>query len=90
MNLSLPIFQTGLQRYALFFNFQIYFAKFSEISFFCVSLGKNSTSAGTPVSNGIAKVRFIFELPNFFKIKNAFPKRLDQHFTSKSLTFNGE
>ena len=30
MNLSLPVFRTGLQRYALFFNLQIFLQLFSE------------------------------------------------------------
>ena len=70
--LSRPVFRTGMQRYALFFNFQTFFQKFSK------KFKTSKTSApvfsrthaltDTRFSNGSAKVRLFSLLPNFFII----------------------
>ena len=61
-----PVFRTGLQRYALFFNFQIFLQKFFNFHFSASVLVRTLSLAGHPFFKGSAKVRLFYLLPNFF------------------------
>ena len=66
MNLSIPVFRTGLQRYALFLNFQIFLQKFLKLFFLRQSFVELSAFLAARFSNGSAKVRIKIKLPNFY------------------------
>ena len=70
--LSRPVFRTGMQRYALFFNFQNFFQKFSKKFQTSKTLApvfsRTHALTDTRFSNGSAKVRLFSLLPNFSAI----------------------
>ena len=66
-----PFFRTGLQRYALFLNLQIFLQKFLNFIFLRQSFKELfSASSATRFSNGSAKVRVFYLLPNLFLAQN--------------------
>ena len=70
-NFVCSLFHSGLQRYALFLNLQIFLQKFLNFIFLRQSFKELFlASSTTRFSNGSAKVRLFYLLPNLFLATN--------------------
>ena len=91
--LARPVSRTGVQRYALFSNFQTFFELFSKFCFSeenRVSLGKNSQPCWPPVFQmGVQRYDFLFNFQIYFK-QQTVTKGLKQHFYERKYLKNSD